>query len=180
MNKKFAKYINFDLLMNLSKNRLKEDTTNNCFKPKEEKYNIDFNTIKNDIVPIIEKVKMSSSEYINYSYQTQRKKRNAYKSLKKNLFIWNGPWSNKELFYKNKNRLKYKLYNHLTKSMLRPFLIPLLDLKYYTPNFTHFNPEKIFNENELSSPIYKDLVLDIDKIINTYEKKTEDYQYIDN
>ena len=180
MNKKFAKYINFDLLINLSKNRLKEDTTNNCFKPKDEKYNIDFNSIKNDIVPIIEKVKMSSSEYINYSYQTQRKKRNAYKSLKKNLFIWNGPWSNKELFYKNKNRLKYKLYNHLTKSMLRPFLIPLLDLKYYTPNFTHFNPEKIFNENELSAPIYKDLVLDIDKIINTYEKKTEDYQYIDN
>ena len=123
---------------------------------------------------------MSSTEYINYSYQTQRAKRNAYKSLKKNLFIWNGAWSNKELFYKNKNRLKYKLYNHLTKSLVRPFLVPLLDLKYYTPNFTKYNPDNIFNKNDLSIPLYKDLVLDIDKIINTYEKKTEDYQYIDN
>ena len=180
MNKKFAKYINFDLLINLSKNRLIEDTTNNKFKPKDEKYNIDFNTIKNDIIPILTKVKMSSTEYINYSYQTQRAKRNAYKSLKKNLFIWNGAWSNKELFYKNKNRLKYKLYNHLTKSLVRPFLVPLLDLKYYTPNFTKYNPDNIFNKNDLSIPLYKDLVLDIDKIINTYEKKTEDYQYIDN
>ena len=180
MNKKFAKYINFDLLINLSKNRLIEDTTNNKFKPKDEKYNIDFNTIKNDIIPILTKVKMSSTDYINYSYQTQRTKRNAYKSLKKNLFIWNGAWSNKELFYKNKNRLKYKLYNHLTKSLVRPFLVPLLDLKYYTPNFTHYNPDNIFNKNDLSNPLYKDLVLDIDKIINTYEKKTEDYQYIDN
>ena len=180
MSKKFAKYINFDLLINLSKNRLIEDTTNNNFKPKDVKYNIDFNTINQDIIPIITKVKMSSSEYINYSYQTQRAKRNAYKSLKKRLFIWNGAWSNKELFYKNKDRIKYKLYNHLTKSLLRPFLVPLLDLKYYTPIFTHYDVDKIFNENELAKPIYKDLVLDIDKIINTYEKKTEDYQYIDN
>ena len=179
MNKKFAQYINFDLLINSSKNRLIEDTTNNNFRPKDVKYNIDFNTIKQDIIPILTKVKMSSSEYINYSYQTQRAKRNAYKSLKKRLFVWNGAWSNKELFYKNKNRLKYKLYNHLTKSLLRPFLVPLLDLKYYTPIFTHYKVEKIFNQNELSTPIYKDLVLDIDKIINTYEKKTEDYQYID-
>ena len=180
MTKQFAKYINFDLLINLSKNRLVEDTTNNNFRPKIEKYNIDFNKIQKDIIPILTKVKLSSNEYTNHSYQTQRMKRNAYKSLKKKLFIWNGPWSNKELFYKNKNRLKYKLYNHLTRSLLRPFLVPLLDLKYYTPVFTKYNPENIFNKNELSVPIYKDLVLDIDKIINTYEKKTEDYQYIDN
>ena len=180
MDKNFAKFIDFDLLIKISKNRLIEDTTNNSFKPKNEKYDIDFNNIKKDIIPIITKVKLSSNEYINYSYQTQRTKRNAYKSLKKRLFIWNGPWSNKELFYKNKNRLKYKLYNHLTKSLLRPFLVPLLDLKYYTPNFTQYNIDNIFNKNELSKPIYKDLVLDIDKIINTYEKKTEDYQYIDN
>ena len=180
MDKNFAKFIDFDLLIKISKNRLIEDTTNNSFKPKNEKYDIDFNNIKKDIIPIITKVKLSSNEYINYSYQTQRTKRNAYKSLKKRLFIWNGPWSNKELFYKNKNRLKFKLYNHLTKSLLRPFLVPLLDLKYYTPNFTQYNIDNIFNKNELSKPIYKDLVLDIDKIINTYEKKTEDYQYIDN
>ena len=179
MNKNFAKYINFDLLINLSKNRLIEDTINNKFKPKNEIYNIDFNNIKEDIIPILTKVKISSNDYINYSYQTQRTKRNAYKFLKKRLFIWNGAWSNRELFYKNKDRLKYKLYNHLTRSLLRPFLVPLLDLKYYTPNFTHFNPDNIFNKDELSTPIYKDLVLDIDKIINTYEKKTEDYQYID-
>ena len=180
MSKHFANYINFDLIINLAKSRLIEDTTNDDFIQKEEKYNIDFDKIKTDILQIITKVKMSSSDYINYSYQTQRAKRNEYKSLKKELFIWNGPWSNKELFYKNKNRIKFKLYNHLTKSLLRPFLFPLLDLKYYTPIFTHFQVEKIFNNNELSVPIYKDLCLDIDKIINSYENKTEDYQYIDN
>ena len=180
MSKRFAAYINFDLLINLSKTRLLEDTTNNIFIEKEEKYNIDFNKIQTDIIPIITKVKMSSSDYINYSYQTQRAKRNEYKSLKKELFIWNGPWSNKELFYKNNNRIKYKLFNHLTKSLLKPFLVPILDIKYYTPIFSHFNIEKIFNNNDLSIPIYKDLCLDIDKIINSYEKKTEDYQYFDN
>ena len=180
MSKRYSSYINFDLIINLSKTRLIEDTTNSTFIHKEEKYNIDFDKIKEDIIPIIKKVKMSSSDYINYSYQTQRAKRNEYKSLKKKLFIWNGPWSNKELFYKNKNRIKYKLYNHLTKSLLRPFLVPLLDLEYYTPIFTHFNPEKIFNKNEDSIPLYKNLCLDIDKIINSYENKTEDYQYIDN
>ena len=180
MSKRFAHYINFDLIINLSKTRLIEDTTNNDFEQKEEKYNIDFDKIKTDIIPIITKVKMSSSDYINYSYQTQRSKRNEYKSLKKELFIWNGPWSNKELFYKNKNRIKYKLYNHLTKSLLRPFLVPILDLEYYTPIFTHFKVEKIFNKNENAIPLYKDLCLNIDKIINSYENKTEDYQYIDN
>ena len=174
MSKRFSTYINFDLIINLSKSRLIEDTTNNNFIQKEEKYNIDFDNIKTNIIPIIKKVKMSSSDYINYSYQTQRAKRNEYKTLKKELFIWNGPWSNKELFYKNKNRIKYKLYNHLTKSLLRPFLVPLLDLEYYTPIFTHFKVEKIFNNNDLSIPIYKNLCLDIDKIINSYENKTED------
>ena len=180
MSKHFASYINFDLLINLSKSRLSEDTTNYVYIPKDEKYNIDFENIEKDIVPIITKIKMCSSDYINYSYQTQRAKRNEYKSLKKELFIWNGPWSNKELFYKDTNRIKYKLYNHLTKSLVRPFLVPLLDLEYYTPIFTHFKVEKIFNDNEISIPKYKDLCLDIDKILNTYENKTEDYQYIDN
>ena len=180
MSKHFAAYINFDLIINLSKSRLKENTTNETFVPKEEKYNINFDKIKTDIGPIITKVKMSSSDYINYSYQTQRAKRNEYKSLKKELFIWNGPWSNKELFYKNKNRIKYKLYNHLTKSLLRPFLIPLLDLEYYTPIFTHFQIEKIFNKNDISIHKYKDLCLDIDKTLNSNENKTEDYQFIDN
>ena len=180
MSKRFSTYINFDLIINLSKSRLIEDTTNNHFEPKDEKYDINFDNIKKDICNIINNVKMSSSDYINYSYQTQRAKRNEYKSLKKELFIWNGPWSNKELFYKNKNRIKYKLYNHLTKSLLRPFLVPLLDLEYYTPIFTHFKVEKIFNNNDLSIPIYKDLCLNIDKIIDSYENKTEDYQYIDN
>ena len=180
MSKKFANYINFDLIINLSKTRLVDDTTNSNFVPKDEKYNINFDKIKEDVIPIIEKVKMSSSDYINYSYQTQRNKRNEYKSLKKELFIWNGPWSNKELFYKNKKRIKYKLYNHLTKTLLRPFLVPLLDIEYYTPIFTHYNPENIFNKNEDSVPIYKNLCLDIDKILNSYENKTEDYQYIDN
>ena len=180
MRKRFATYINFDLLINLSKSRLTEDSTNEKFMQKEEKYDIDFEKIKTDIVPIITKIKMSSSDYINDSYQTQRKKRNVYKSLKKELFIWNGPWSNKELFYKNKYRIKYRLYNHLTKSLLRPFLVPLLDLEYYTPVFSHFDVGKIFNKNENSIPIYKSLCLNIDKIINSYENKTEDYQYIDN
>ena len=180
MSRRFAHYINFDLLINLSKSRLSEDTTNEIFIPKKEKYSINFDEIKTNIEPIINKIKMSSSDYINYSYQTQRAKRNEYKSLKKELFIWNGPWSNKELFYKNKNRIKYKLYNHLTKSLLRPFLVPLLDLEYYTPIFTHFQVQKIFNNNDISIPIYKELCLDIDKILNSYENKTEDYQYIDN
>jgi hypothetical protein len=72
MSRRFAHYINFDLLINLSKSRLSEDTTNEIFIPKKEKYSINFDEIKTNIEPIINKIKMSSSDYINYSYQTQR------------------------------------------------------------------------------------------------------------
>ena len=40
MSRRFAHYINFDLLINLSKSRLSEDITNEIFIHKKEKYSI--------------------------------------------------------------------------------------------------------------------------------------------
>ena len=83
-------------------------------------------------------------------------RKNIYRRLKKNLFSWDGYWSNKSLFFENKSlndnsdiknndsianknnisKIKYKIKNHYTKSFMKPLLVPILDMSYYLPDFT--------------------------------------------
>ena len=118
--------------------------------------------IKN-LIPFFEN---QIKRYSNTSFLQERKRRNIYKSNKKRLFSWRGFWSERYLFYKHPEYLKFKIKNHLTKEMTKILLTPILDIEYYIPNFSKFNSKNLFNEGD-----YKYRVnLDIDDILNIEEE----------
>ena len=73
---------------------------------------------------------------------------NYYKKIKKKLFLWNGPYSNKEIFFNIENKksreIKYKLSNHLTKELALPLLVPIINIEKYLSDFSDFPKEKMF------------------------------------
>ena len=72
-------------------------------------------------------------DYYNYSIYAEFEKK--YIKIKKELFSWNGIYSNKILFYTDKKKeFKYKISTHLTQNFINPILIPILDFNYYTSN----------------------------------------------
>ena len=180
-NKFTTRHINSEILLNCAKNRLENNKVNyhyNYLNNNNLNYILDFGNFNEKSERII---KNSKEGIINVLYKFHKKnnniiiKRNYYKSLKKKLFIFNGVWSNIELFYKNKNRIKYKILNHYTKSLTRPFLSPILDIKYYTPKFSKFDYNKLFINNDIEKPKYKNVCLDIEKILNNNkERKAND------
>ena len=70
----------------------------------------------------------------------------SYKTIKKQLFSFNGSYSDLNLFYSDegKSHLKYKILNHYTEEMSLPFLIPILNFNSYIPEDLNIN---FFNEN---------------------------------
>jgi len=66
-----------------------------------------------------------------------------YSKMKKDLFSWNNSYSDLNLFYteKGKKQLKYKVLNHYTEEMSLPFIVPIINTKYYIPNefYKNFN-----------------------------------------
>ncbi len=108
-------------------------------------------------------MELEFKKYYNSVFNDDKNKIFLYKSMKKKLFQWRGFWSDKKLYYNDNNKLKFKLFNHYTSCYSRPILIPILDIDYYLPTFTKFDPSKLFlsNENDLNYLIS----LDIDKIL---------------
>ena len=122
-----------------------------------------------DLLPLYEQELM---KYSNNSLEKNIKKRNQYKTFKKHCFSWRGLWSNRKLFFENLTDLKLKLTNHYTKSFMKPLLVPILDIDYYLPTFSYFNPQKIFkikNDDSNNSNKFK-LIMDIDKILKLTEQ----------
>ena len=151
------------------------------------KDNLNYNYVEQilDLLPSYEK---ELAKYSNNSLEKNLSKKNLYRKIKKQLFSWNGYWSDKSKFFNNKesnednnidnqnenkiienkreenenekNILKYKLLNHYTRSFMKPILVPILDMSYYLPNFTGFDVKFLFNhENK------KIINLDIDQIL---------------
>ena len=148
---------------------------NNVFinrnNPSEEKKRI--NTIIKKLLGLYE---TQIKNYANNEYLQAKKRRNKYKNIKSKLFSWRGFWSNKYLFYEHPELLKLKIKNHYTKEMIRPLLVPILDIDYYTPNFKKFDKNKLFNDNNYKYTID----LDIDDILNDEKEKTEIIQLENN
>ena len=166
-NQLSKRYISYEVLINSAKKRLEKDTVDYSHKySQNEIFNIDFEKIKENSEIIKKKLKSEFGTNLNNSYDILNKKKNYYKMLKNKLFVWNGVWSNFDLFYKDKNRIKYKIRNHYTKSFIRPFLKPILDINYYMPKLDLFYSNTLFNDNDIEKPKYKNVCLDIDKILN--------------
>ena len=120
---------------------------------------------------------------------------NYYKKIKKNIFSFNGLWSNKDIFYnknieegdemdeeenesensldiinkdkyKNKYILKYKLINHYGKIPFRPILSPIYDINSYLPCFSLFNKDNLFIEKEEGKNLTTIINLNMDEIFN--------------
>ena len=137
-----------------------ENDTNISKKIKSEK-----NRIKNVINNLIPFFENQIKKYSNTSLIKEKIRRNDYKSNKKKLFSWRGFWSERYLFYKHPEYLKFKIKNHLTKEMTKILLTPILDIDYYMPKFSKFNSNNLFNEGDYK---YK-VNLDIDDILSDDE-----------
>ena len=121
------------------------------------------------LLPLYEKELM---KYSNNSLEKNIKYKNIYKSFKKHSFSWLGFWSDRKLFFENNEKLKSKLVNHMTKTLMKPILTPILDISYYLPEFSGFEVEQLFNrpkKNEKEKKNNFKLSMDIDKILRSSE-----------
>ena len=127
---------------------------------------------KNDILKLLPLYEKELLKYSNNSLEKNKKIKNIYKRLKKKTFSWNGYWSDRNLFFENQDKLKLKVMNHLTKTLMKPVLEPILDISYYLPAFSGFNPNKLFNPEKAGSSNKFKLIMDIDKILKSSEQST--------
>ena len=143
-------------------NRVKQ--IKNITSEKNEKY-------KDDILLLLPLYEKELLKYSNNSLEKNKKIKNIYKRFKKASFTWNGNWSDRNLFFQDSDKLKLKLMNHMTKTLMKPLLTPIIDISYYLPEFSGFNPATLFNPNNEEGPAEKfKLIMDIDKILKSSEK----------
>ena len=121
---------------------------------------------KKDILELLPSYEKELLKYSNNSLERNKKIKRIYKQFKKKAFSWNGFWSDRNLFFQNSDKLKLKVMNHLTKTMMKPVLEPILDISYYLPPFSGFNPETLFNKENTENKKFK-LILDMDKILKS-------------
>ena len=134
----------------------------NISDEKEERY-------KEDILQLLPLYEKELLKYSNNSLEKNKKIKNIYKRYKKSSFTWNGFWSDRKLFFHNSETLKLKLMNHLTKTLMKPVLVPIIDISYYLPEFSGFNPSTLFNKSKSDLSNFK-LIMDIDKILKSSEQ----------
>ena len=122
-----------------------------------------------ELLPSYEK---ELAKYSNNSLEKNLEKKNFYRKIKKSIFSWNGLWSDKSIFYDeniSNKILKYRLKNYYTKSLMRPLLVPILDINYYLPNFSSFETKNYFNEEP------KQIIdLNLDKILKSENYNDQD------
>ena len=77
-----------------------------------------------------------------------------YRQYMKRLFLFNGFWSKKDIFFPKRNNIneehneiKYKQINYYTKNFQLPFFSPILEYKNYYPNFSKYNGE-LYKKNQ--------------------------------
>ena len=107
----------------------------------------------------------------NYSLYSKLKKK--YIKIKKDLFSFNGIYSNTNLFYTNKKKdFKYKISNHLTENFMNPLITPIFDFNYYISD--QYEYENFFYDKK--KPNYIDLNIfknqnNVDFVIPLYYEK---------
>ena len=77
-----------------------------------------------------------------------------YKNFKIQCFSWRGFWSKRDNFFNNISSFKFKLINHYTKNFMKPILEPIIDISYYLPEFSGFDPKNLFLPDK-DDKIYK-------------------------
>ena len=125
---------------------------------------------KKTILDLLPQYENELAKYSNNSLEKNIQNKNKYKTFKKNAFSWRGYWSNRENYFSENPKFKYKLINHYTKNFMKPILVPILDISYYLPEFSGFDKKKLFrkaiNENKIN--------LDIDKVLKSSESNSDE------
>ena len=127
---------------------------------------------KKTILLLLPQYENELAKYSNNSLEKTIKNKNRYKVFKKNAFSWRGYWSYRDNFFKNISSFKLKLINHYTKNFMKPILEPIIDISYYLPEFSGFDPKNLFLP-EKDNKIFK-LNMDIDKVLKTSESNIQD------
>ena len=122
---------------------------------------------KQTILLLLPQYENELAKYSNNSLEKNIKNKNRYKVFKKNAFSWRGFWSKRDNFFKNVSSFKVKLINHYTKNLMKPILKPIIDISYYLPEFSGFDPKNLFLQDK-EDQIYK-LNMDIDKVLRISE-----------
>jgi len=135
------------------------------------KDNLD-DSYKKTILLLLPKYENELAKYSNNSLEKSIKNKNRYKVFKKNAFSWRGFWSKRDNFFQNISSFKFKLINHYTKNFMKPILKPIIDISYYLPEFSGFDPKNLFLPDN-NDKIYK-LNMDIDKVLKSTEANTQD------
>ena len=110
------------------------------------------NTYNKILLSSINKLNIDLREKIKI-YQYKQKYNNyykmkTYKKIKKKLFSFNSIWSTKEYFYEpDKYILKYKLVNFINSDLTKILFTPIYNIDYYLPEFSLYNKQNIFYEN---------------------------------
>ena len=170
-------------------NAIKEILDNNFFCFKGYKFYVDkrFNLFKmikdeqddkykKDILLLLPLYENELTKYSNNSLENNKKIKNNYKKYKKQSFSWRGYWSDRKLFFQMPDKLKYKIINHYTNTFMKPVLAPILDMSYYLPEFSGFNPDTLFNIDENNKEKIFKITMDMDKILKTKEHKNDQLQ----
>ena len=137
------------------------------FQMIKDEYDIKY---KKDILLLLPLYENELAKDSNNSLENNKKIKNYYKKYKKESFSWKGYWSDRKLFYENSEKLKLKIINHYTKSFMKPVLSPILDMSYYLPEFSGFDPETLFNKDNNDQGHNNTLVMDMDKILKITEQ----------
>ena len=148
-------------------NNIKDNNKKNNYEYFYELEKKRINLFMKKLIPdLLSEIKKSSIS----SYLEEKKRRNVFKKIKKQLFSWNGFWCDKTLFLSHPEYLKFKIKNHFCHDMSKILLSPILDLKYYLPNFSKFDITNLFNKNDYKYHI----CMDVDEILKISDKKEEE------
>ena len=125
----------------------------------------------------------SDIQYLNHPLLFECSYQQLFRSLMKELFIYNRLWSIKEVFFSkdnidyydesfNKIKIKYKQLSYYTKSLEQPYLYPILEIKEYIPKFSKFNEKDLF-KHDLKETLNYDFNLKKNQLFQTINNCVE-------
>ena len=139
------KKIIFSQKKNLNEQRINELIQNWLKSEKIVKYEINTNEIfmNHQINKLINEIKLKKNIIKNYKY------------IIKKSFLFNGYWSDKEIWFgENKSFLKFKYYNYVTPIFTKPFLYPIININVYLNSRYNKKKEEVFNNDKEVEDIY--------------------------